>query len=90
MPDRGLDALPRLLSVGAFCIGTNQIDLATAGTRGAVFNAPFSNTRSVVELVIAEIISLAQRLTEKTRRCTRATGTSPPPGATRCAAGASV
>ena len=55
-----------LLAVGAFCIGTNQVDLAAAAKRGvAVFNAPFSNTRSVVELAIAEIISLARRLPEK-------------------------
>ncbi len=58
-----------LEAVGAFCIGTNQIDLAAAATRGiAAFNAPYSNTRSVVELVIAEIIALARRLTEKTGR----------------------
>jgi len=55
-----------LLAIGAFCIGTNQIDLAAAGARGvAVFNAPFSNTRSVVELAIAEIIALTRRLTQK-------------------------
>ena len=61
-----LDAAPDLLAVGAFCIGTNQIDLAAAAERGTVvFNAPFSNTRSVVELVIAEIIALARRLTDK-------------------------
>ncbi|GAB2738142.1 phosphoglycerate dehydrogenase [Nocardioides pakistanensis] len=57
---------PHLLAVGAFCIGTNQIDLADASGRGiAVFNAPFSNTRSVVELAIAEIIALTRRLTQK-------------------------
>jgi D-3-phosphoglycerate dehydrogenase len=61
-----LDAAPDLLAIGAFCIGTNQIDLVAAADRGtAVFNAPFSNTRSVVELVIAEIISLARHLTDK-------------------------
>ena len=61
-----LDAAPDLLAVGAFCIGTNQIDLDAAAERGvAVFNAPFSNTRSVVELAIAEIIALTRRLTEK-------------------------
>ena len=60
------DAAPDLLAVGAFCIGTNQVDLHTAAERGTVvFNAPFSNTRSVVELVIAEIISLARHLTDK-------------------------
>ena len=65
-PRAVLEAAPDLLAVGAFCIGTNQIDLAAAAERGtAVFNAPFSNTRSVVELVIAEIISLARHLTDK-------------------------
>jgi D-3-phosphoglycerate dehydrogenase len=61
-----LAAAPNLLAVGAFCIGTDQIDLPTASARGvAVFNAPFSNTRSVVELALAEIIALTRRLTEK-------------------------
>jgi D-3-phosphoglycerate dehydrogenase len=61
-----LDAAPDLLAVGAFCVGTNQIDLAAATDRGVtVFNAPFSNTRSVVELVLAEVIALTRRLTEK-------------------------
>jgi len=60
---------PDLLAIGAFCIGTNQIDLAAASASGTVvFNAPFSNTRSVVELVLGEILSLARRLTEKTQR----------------------
>ena len=55
-----------LMAVGAFCIGTNQIDLDTASRHGvAVFNAPVSNTRSVVELAVAEIIALTRRLTEK-------------------------
>jgi D-3-phosphoglycerate dehydrogenase len=61
-----LAAAPKLLAVGAFCIGTDQIDLSAASSRGvAVFNAPFSNTRSVVELAVAEIIALTRRLTEK-------------------------
>ncbi len=61
-----IEVAPHLLAIGAFCIGTNQIDLAAAAEAGiAVFNAPFSNTRSVVELAIAEIISLTRRLTEK-------------------------
>ncbi len=61
-----LDAAPDLLGIGAFCIGTNQIDLEAAADRGTVvFNAPFSNTRSVVELVIAEIIAMARHLTDK-------------------------
>ena len=55
-----------LLAVGAFCIGTNQIALAAAARRGvAVFNAPFSNTRSVAEMVMAEIIMLARQLGER-------------------------
>ena len=66
---RVLEAAKDLLAVGCFCIGTNQVDLAAAADRGvAVFNAPFSNTRSVVELVLCEIISLARRLPEKTQR----------------------
>jgi len=61
-----LAAAPRLLAVGAFCIGTDQIDHSAAAMSGiAVFNAPFSNTRSVVELALAEIIALTRRLTEK-------------------------
>jgi len=63
---RVLEAAPNLIAIGAFCIGTNQIDVAGATEHGvAVFNAPFSNTRSVVELAIAEIISMTRRLTEK-------------------------
>jgi D-3-phosphoglycerate dehydrogenase / 2-oxoglutarate reductase len=63
---RVLDAAPELIAIGAFCIGTNQIDLSGASERGiAVFNAPYSNTRSVVELAIAEIVALTRRLTEK-------------------------
>ena len=64
--DAVLAAAPDLLAVGAFCIGTDQIDLAGASAHGvAVFNAPYSNTRSVVELTLAEIIALTRRLTEK-------------------------
>ena len=63
---RVLEAAPNLLAIGAFCIGTNQIDVAAATAQGvAVFNAPFSNTRSVVEIAIAEIIAMTRRLTEK-------------------------
>jgi D-3-phosphoglycerate dehydrogenase len=66
---RVLDHAPDLKAIGCFCIGTNQVDLGAAAQRGvAVFNAPFSNTRSVVELVIAEIIVLARRLAEKNQR----------------------
>jgi D-3-phosphoglycerate dehydrogenase len=63
---RVLDAATDLVAIGAFCIGVNQIDLAAASRRGiAAFNAPFSNTRSVVELALAEIIAMARRLPEK-------------------------
>jgi D-3-phosphoglycerate dehydrogenase len=63
---RVLDRAPDLVAIGAFCIGVNQIDLAEASRRGvAVFNAPFSNTRSVVELALAEIIAMARRLPVK-------------------------
>src|SRR6516225_5062846 len=64
--ERVLATAPHLVAIGAFCIGVNQIDLAAASRRGvAVFNAPFSNTRSVVELALAEIIAMARRLPEK-------------------------
>jgi D-3-phosphoglycerate dehydrogenase len=64
-----LDAAKDLLALGCFCIGTNQVDLESAAERGlAVFNAPYSNTRSVVELVLGEIVALARRLTEKSQR----------------------
>jgi D-3-phosphoglycerate dehydrogenase len=64
-----LENAPDLLSIGCFCIGTNQVDLAEAARRTVgVFNAPYSNARSVVELVIGEIIVLARRLVEKTVR----------------------
>jgi D-3-phosphoglycerate dehydrogenase / 2-oxoglutarate reductase len=53
------DAAKHLIGVGCFCIGTNQVDLTAAQEYGvAVFNAPFSNTRSVAELVLAEIVML--------------------------------
>ncbi len=56
----------RLLAIGAFCIGTNQIDLDCAADHGVpVFNAPFSNTRSVAELVISHCVSLLRGISEK-------------------------
>ena len=59
-------AAPKLVSIGAFCIGTNQIDLDAAMMRGVpVFNAPFSNTRSVAELVLAEITFLLRGVPAK-------------------------
>ena len=63
LTDRVMEASPSLIGVGAFSIGTNQIDLTSAASRGiAAFNAPFSNTRSVVEMAVAEMISLTRRL----------------------------
>lgn len=60
---RVLEAHPSLQAIGAFCIGTNQIDIPTASKLGiAIFNAPFSNTRSVVEMVVSEIIALARHI----------------------------
>jgi D-3-phosphoglycerate dehydrogenase / 2-oxoglutarate reductase len=61
-----LEAATELSAIGAFCIGTNQIDLKSATREGiAVFNAPFANTRSVAELVLAEIIALSRGLFSK-------------------------
>src|SRR5512145_2636687 len=58
----------RLWAIGCFCIGTNQVDLHKARQQGvAVFNAPYSNTRSVAELVIGEIIMLVRRVFEKSQ-----------------------
>jgi len=64
-----LSGLPDLRAIGCFCIGTNQVDLDTAMMHGVpVFNAPFSNTRSVAELVLAEAILLLRRIPEKNMR----------------------
>lgn len=66
LTDEVLAQAPKLVAVGAFCIGTNQIDLAAAARRGVpVFNAPFSNTRSVAELVLAEIVMLMRGIPHK-------------------------
>ncbi|ALJ01355.1 phosphoglycerate dehydrogenase [Rufibacter tibetensis] len=66
---KALAHAPRLMAVGAFCIGTNQIDLQTCTERGiVVFNAPYSNTRSVVEMAIGEIIMLSRGIVEKSNR----------------------
>ena len=65
---RALDSASSLLSIGCFCIGTNQVDLASANAHGVpVFNAPFSNTRSVAELIIGEVITLARQLGDRSR-----------------------
>jgi D-3-phosphoglycerate dehydrogenase len=61
-----LDAAPELRAIGCFCIGTNQVDVVSARARGVpVFNAPFSNTRSVAELVLAEAILLLRDIPRK-------------------------
>jgi D-3-phosphoglycerate dehydrogenase len=68
IPAAALTNARRLLSIGCFCIGTNQVDLVAANGRGMpVFNAPFANTRSVAEMMIAEMIALARQLGDRSR-----------------------
>ena len=63
---------PKLSAIGCFCIGTNQVDLTAAAQRGIpVFNAPFSNTRSVAELVLGEVIMLMRDIPAKNARLHR-------------------
>jgi D-3-phosphoglycerate dehydrogenase / 2-oxoglutarate reductase len=65
---RVLDAARRLLALGCFCIGTNQVALGHANGRGVpVFNAPFSNTRSVAEMILAEVVVLSRQLFDRSR-----------------------
>lgn len=65
-------AAEKLIAVGCFCIGTNQVDLDAATRHGvAVFNAPYSNTRSVAELVLAEAILLLRGIPEKNAKAHR-------------------
>lgn len=67
-----LSQCPKLVAIGCFCIGTNQVDLGAAQEQGiVVFNAPYSNTRSVAELVIAEAILLLRGIPEKNAACHR-------------------
>lgn len=67
-----LESAKRLIAVGCFCIGTNQVDLAAAQDLGVpVFNAPYSNTRSVAELVLAEAILLMRGIPQKNAQCHR-------------------
>lgn len=69
---RVFEAANKLVSVGCFCIGTNQVDLLAAQEHGVVvFNAPYSNTRSVAELVLAEAIMLLRGIPEKNAVCHR-------------------
>jgi D-3-phosphoglycerate dehydrogenase / 2-oxoglutarate reductase len=66
VPGKVVEAAPDLEAVGAFCIGTNQIDLEACQERGVpVFNAPYANTRSVVEMTLGEIIILLRNVPEK-------------------------
>ncbi|RXJ72318.1 phosphoglycerate dehydrogenase [Veronia nyctiphanis] len=66
------EAAKKLVAVGCFCIGTNQVNLDAAAVRGIpVFNAPFSNTRSVAELVLGEILLLLRGIPEKNAKAHR-------------------
>lgn len=66
-----LENAPKLMAMGCFCIGTNQVAMEASKEKGiAVFNSPYSNTRSVAELVIAEMIMLMRRVPEKSRAAT--------------------
>ncbi|EON93849.1 D-3-phosphoglycerate dehydrogenase [Marinobacter lipolyticus SM19] len=72
LTEKVFDAAQKLVAVGCFCIGTNQVDLQAATRRGiAVFNAPFSNTRSVAELVLAQAILLLRGVPEKSAKAHR-------------------
>ena len=72
LTDAVLQQAPRLMAVGCFCIGTNQVDLDAARQEGIpVFNAPYSNTRSVAELVLAEMILLLRRVPERSMQMHR-------------------
>ena len=72
LTEKVFDAAQKLVAVGCFCIGTNQVDLKAATRRGiAVFNAPFSNTRSVAELVLAQAILLLRGVPEKNAKAHR-------------------
>lgn len=65
---KNLDSANKLMAIGTFCIGTSQVDLDSCGDRGiAVFNAPFSNTRSVVEMIIGEIVMLCRGIFDKSK-----------------------
>lgn len=67
-----LEAATRLWAIGCFCIGTNQVDLPRAAAKGIpVFNAPFSNSRSVAELVISEIVALHRQLFDRSAKMHR-------------------
>lgn len=74
LSEKVLREAKNLLVIGCFCIGTNQVDLEYAAHHGiAVFNSPFANSRSVAELVIAEIISLARQLGDRSNEMHKGT-----------------
>ncbi|WP_028109204.1 phosphoglycerate dehydrogenase [Ferrimonas futtsuensis] len=72
LTERVIEAANKLVGIGCFCIGTNQVDLNAAAKKGVpVFNAPFSNTRSVAELVLGEILLLLRGIPEKNAQAHR-------------------
>lgn len=72
LTERVIAAAPKLVAVGCFCIGTNQVDLTATQARGIpVFNAPFSNTRSVAELVLGQLILLLRGIPQKNAKAHR-------------------
>lgn len=82
LTDEVLNMLPKLRTIGCFCIGTNQVELNSAAALGIpVFNAPYSNTRSVAELVIGEAMMLLRRVPEKNARSHRGVWDKSPIGA---------
>lgn len=72
LTEKIINSADNLIAIGAFCIGTNQVDLKACNQKGvAVFNAPYSNTRSVVELALGEIILLLRNITTKSQELHR-------------------
>ena len=72
LTEKVFESADKLVAVGCFCIGTNQVDLEAATRQGvAVFNAPYSNTRSVAELILAEAIMLLRGIPEKNAKAHR-------------------
>lgn len=82
-----LESAEKLIAIGCFCIGTNQVDLEAALELGIpVFNAPYSNTRSVAELVLAETIMLMRGIPEKMPSSIVVAGINQPKTAMKCVA----
>lgn len=72
LSEKVLAAAEKLIAIGCFCIGTNQVDIQAAAKRGIpVFNAPFSNTRSVAEMVLGELLLLLRRIPEASMKAHR-------------------